>query len=107
MKQSEQHNGKDDKLHRLTTATIDKVVPRLIGDEHLNGGKGVLPVVTHGDLWSGNAARGSIGGQREPEDVVFDPSAAYAHSEYDLGIMNRFQLFQGVPQALSKDGTRG
>lgn len=93
LRQCEHNNGKDDKLHRLTTATIDKVVPRLIGDDHLNGGKGIMPVVTHGDLWSGNAARGSIGGQGEPEDVTFDPSAAYTHSEYDLGIMNMFGGF--------------
>lgn len=93
LKQCEQNNGKDDKLHRLTTTTIEKVVPRLIGDAHLNGGDGVMPVVTHGDLWSGNAARGSIGGTGEPEDVVFDPSATYAHSEYDLGIMNMFGGF--------------
>ena len=93
LRQCEHNNGKDDKLHRLTTATIEQVVPRLIGDRHLNGGQGITPVVTHGDLWSGNAARGSIGGQGEPEDIVFDPSAAYTHSEYDLGIMNMFGGF--------------
>ena len=93
LRQCELNNGKDDKLNRLTTATIEKVVPRLIGDEHLNGGKGVTPVVTHGDLWSGNASRGKIGGQEEPEDLVFDPSAAYTHNEYDLGIMNMFGGF--------------
>ncbi|KAL9086750.1 MAG: hypothetical protein Q9159_003969 [Coniocarpon cinnabarinum] len=37
---------------------------------------------------AGNAARGSIGGRKEVEDIVFDPSASYAHSEFDLGIMN-------------------
>ena len=93
LRQSEKSNGKDDKLHHLVITTIDKVVPRLIGDKHLNGGKGVTPVVTHGDLWAGNAGKGSIGGQGEPENVVFDPSAAYAHSEYDLGIMNMFGGF--------------
>jgi len=29
------------------------------------------------------------------EEVVFDPSAAYAHSEYDHGIMNMFGGFGG------------
>ena len=93
LRQCELNNGKDDKLNRLTTTTIEKVVPRLIGNKHLNGGKGVRPVVTHGDLWSGNASRGKIGGQEEPEDLVFDPSAAYTHNEYDLGIMNMFGGF--------------
>lgn len=93
LKQSERSNGKDEKLHRLVTTTIDRVVPNLIGDKHLNGGKGVTPVVTHGDLWAGNAAKGSIGGEGDPEDVVFDPSAAYTHSEYDFGIMKMFGGF--------------
>lgn len=69
------------------------MVPRLIGDEHLNNGKGVTPVVVHGDLWSGNASRGIIGGEGDPQDVVYDSSACYAHSEFDLGIMNMFGGF--------------
>ncbi|KZV93157.1 Fructosamine kinase, partial [Exidia glandulosa HHB12029] len=47
----------------------------------------ITPVVVHGDLWSGNASVGS--GQ------VFDPSACYAHSEYELGIMKMFGGFGG------------
>lgn len=75
--------------------TVAETVPRLIGDKHLNGGKGVTPVVVHGDLWSGNKGRGRIGGQGAVEDVVFDPSACYAHSEYELGIMRMFGGFGG------------
>ncbi|KAF2230832.1 Ketosamine-3-kinase [Viridothelium virens] len=96
VRQSEKSNGKDKELHDLVSTTATKVVPRLIGDEHLNNGKGVTPVAVHGDLWSGNASRGKIAGRGEVEDVVFDPSACYAHSEYELGIMKMFGGFGGT-----------
>ena len=90
---SEHTNGKDAPLRALVEKTAVKVVPRLIGDNHLNNGKGIIPVVVHGDLWSGNKGRGRIGGQGAIEDFVFDPSASYAHSEYELGIMQMFGGF--------------
>lgn len=96
LKQSEKYNGKDDELRKLIENTASKVVPRLIGDDHLNNGKGITPVVVHGDLWSGNASVGVIGGQGEPTDVVFDSSACYAHSEFELGIMKMFGGFSGM-----------
>lgn len=74
----------------------DVVVPRLLGDKHLNNGQGITPVVVHGDLWSGNASKGNLPGMKEPEDVVFDSSAVYAHSEFELGIMRMFGGF-GAP----------
>ncbi|KAF1983848.1 Ketosamine-3-kinase [Aulographum hederae CBS 113979] len=83
----------DAELAELIETTASKVVPRLLGDRHLNHGKGVTPVVIHGDLWSGNASRGCIAGQTEPQDVVYDSSACYAHSEYELGIMRMFGGF--------------
>ncbi|KAF2089821.1 Ketosamine-3-kinase [Saccharata proteae CBS 121410] len=87
-------NGPDPDLSALVERTASEVVPRLIGDDHLNGGKGVTPVVVHGDLWSGNASKGSISGVSERvEDVVYDPSACYAHSEYEIGIMKMFGGF--------------
>lgn len=47
-------------------------------------------------LWSGNKGKGIIGGSDGPiEEVVFDPSACYAHSEYELGIMRMFGGFGG------------
>lgn len=49
-----------------------------------------MPVVIHGDLWSGNKGKGVIGGEGAVEEVVFDPSAVWGHSEYELGIMNMF-----------------
>lgn len=92
---SERSNGKDADLAKLVEATASKVVPRLLGDDHLNNGKGVMPVVVHGDLWSGNASVGVIGGKGEPQEVVYDPSACYAHSEFELGIMKMFGGFGG------------
>lgn len=56
----------------------------------------MLPVVVHGDLWSGNASYGTIGTKSgEAEDVIYDPSACYAHSEFELGIMKMFGGFGG------------
>ncbi|KAI9656320.1 MAG: hypothetical protein M1821_004983 [Bathelium mastoideum] len=95
LRQSEKSNGRDKELHDLVSTTVTKVVPRLIGDDHLNNGQGVTPVVVHGDLWSGNASRGRVAGRGHVEDVVFDPSACYAHSEYELGIMKMFGGFGG------------
>ncbi|ORX98681.1 Fructosamine/Ketosamine-3-kinase [Clohesyomyces aquaticus] len=93
---AEKSNGKDKELHDLVETTASKVVARLIGDDHLNNGKGVTPVVVHGDLWSGNASVGIIGANGgDPEDVVYDSSACYAHSEFELGIMKMFGGFGG------------
>jgi protein-ribulosamine 3-kinase len=93
LKRSELSNGKDAELHDLVEATIQVVVPRLISDDHLNNGHGVNPVVVHGDLWSGNVGKGRIEGQGTVQDVIYDPSACYAHSEYELGIMKMFGGF--------------
>ncbi|KAI5249470.1 fructosamine kinase [Aureobasidium subglaciale] len=95
MKRSEKKNGVDKDLRSLVETTCSKVVPRLIGDDHLNGGKGVTPVVVHGDLWSGNASLGKLPGMEAPEDVIYDSSACYAHSEFELGIMKMFGGFGG------------
>lgn len=93
--QSEENNGKDGELRELVEQTASQVVPKLVGNEHLNCGKGITPVVVHGDLWSGNASRGVIGHEREVQDIVYDSSACYAHSEYELGIMKMFGGFGG------------
>ncbi|KAK3314822.1 Fructosamine/Ketosamine-3-kinase [Apodospora peruviana] len=89
-------NGNDAKLAEAVEAVASKVVPRLLGDRHL---KGVMPVVVHGDLWSGNHGRGRIlspdqeGENGGVEEVVYDPSCVYGHSEYELGIMKMFGGF--------------
>jgi protein-ribulosamine 3-kinase len=93
-RRAEQSNGADKELHNLVEATSEKVVPRLLGDDHLNNGNGIIPVVVHGDLWSGNASFGTIGTQDgDAEDVVYDSSACYAHNEFELGIMKMFGGF--------------
>ena len=89
-------------------------------------GNGVVPVVVHGDLWAGNHGRGAFVGrqssnQDEPqqnssslsssaaaaepvetvvEDVIFDPSSCYAHSEYELGLM---RMFGGFSAGMMRD----
>jgi fructosamine-3-kinase len=89
LRSCEERQGKDRKLRELVEMTVLVVVPRLLGDDHLNSGKGVMPVVVHGDLWTGNHGNGSVG-NGQMEEVVFDPSSCYAHSEYELGIMLMF-----------------
>lgn len=93
---SEERNGVDRGLRGTVEKTVDVVVPRLLGDGHLGFndgvGEGIVPVVVHGDLWSGNVDRGCIG-DGEVGDVVYDPSACYGHSEFELGIMNMFGGF--------------
>lgn len=93
---SEERNGYDKGMREAVEKTAVVVVPRLLGDGHLGYkdgvGKGVKPVVIHGDLWCGNTDRGQIVGG-EAGDVVYDPSACYGHSEFELGIMNMFGGF--------------
>lgn len=96
LRQAEKSNGSDKELHNLVETTATRVVPRLLGDDHINNGKGITPVVVHGDLWSGNASVGVIGAKGDDaEEVVYDPSACYAHSEFELGIMKMFGGFGG------------
>ncbi|KAJ5540718.1 hypothetical protein N7494_005794 [Penicillium frequentans] len=98
---SEHRNGRDEGLRELVEKTAYKVVPRLLGDDHLGydshgEGEGIVPVVVHGDLWSGNADRGRIvgsGRDDQPGDVVYDPCVCYGHNEFDLGIMHMFGGF--------------
>ncbi len=99
-------NGKDEELRAMVESTIEKIVPRLLRDGHYGrsdshgGTRKVTPVVVHGDLWSGNKGRGVIGGRGGIEDVIFDPSACYASSEYEWGIM---KMFGGFDQEFEKE----
>jgi len=98
-------HGTDAGLAVAVEATVDRVVPRLLGGGEGGGGglQGavdaavpapvVVPVVVHGDLWSGNHGRARMAGRGGAEEVVYDPSACYGHSEYDLGIMRMFGGF--------------
>jgi protein-ribulosamine 3-kinase len=92
---SEKNNGKDGQLRKVVEGVVSKVVPRLLGDGHLGGKDGVKPVVCHGDLWSGNKGRGAFVGREGGgvEEVVFDPSVVYGHSECEIGIQRMFGGF--------------
>lgn len=92
LKSAKEKHGADLELQRLVEATISTVVPRLLEDDHLENGRGVVPRLVHGDLWFGNTGMGSLEG-RGAEEVMFDPSAFYAHNEYELGIMKMFGRF--------------
>jgi protein-ribulosamine 3-kinase len=101
LERCEEQQGKDMRLRDVVERVVREVVPRLLGDGHLGGTQGIAPVVVHGDLWSGNKSRASFMGrdgaspdQPGPvEEVIFDPSAVYAHNEYEIGIMNMFGGF--------------
>ena len=92
-KSVEKNHGSDTKLNSLLDRVVKEVVPRLLGNGHLGGRKGVQPALVHGYLWSGNKARGMVGGKGGIEDVTFDAGSCYAHSEYELGIMRMFGGF--------------
>jgi protein-ribulosamine 3-kinase len=89
----EENRGMDGQLKTCIDKTIAEVVPRILRDGHLGGEEGVIPVLVHGDLWSGNKTVGKVSGWDGDEEVVFDPSSCYAHSEYELGIMRMFGGF--------------
>ncbi|CAM1509302.1 Fc.00g030410.m01.CDS01 [Cosmosporella sp. VM-42] len=90
LKAVEESNGSDPVLASAVEKVASEVVPRLIGAV-----KDIAPVVIHGDLWSGNHSKGQIAGKGGCEEVVYDPSVVYGHSEYELGIMKMFGGFSG------------
>lgn len=92
-KSVEKNHGSDTELNSLLDRVVKEVVPRLLGNGHLGGRKGVQPALVHGDLSSGNKARGMVGGKGGIEDMTFDAGSCYAHSEYELGIMRMFGGF--------------
>ena len=75
------NHGPDQRLTESIDKTVEAVASRLLDDDHLGGETGIKPVLVHGDLWSGNYFSARIGGQGGTEEVIFDPSACYAHSE--------------------------
>lgn len=107
LERAESRHGPDPELRSLVENAASTVVPRLLSPPHLGGSNGIVPVIVHGDLWSGNHGRGTFPSRTakfvtsEPqstsssatEDVIFDPSSTYAHSEYELGIMRMFGGF--------------
>lgn len=100
LEQGERHHGHDTELRKIVERTVNEVVPRLLGQDHLGGAEGIKPVIVHGDLWSGNHGKGRFlgrddGDEGAVEEVIFDPSSCYAHNEYELGIMQMFGGFGG------------
>lgn len=89
MKRIVKKHGPDGEAADMVEKVASRVVPRLVGDDRMS----ITPVVIHGDLWSGNHSAGQIAGKGGREEVVFDPSCVYGHSEYELGIMNMFGGF--------------
>ncbi|PTB57276.1 hypothetical protein M431DRAFT_491504 [Trichoderma harzianum CBS 226.95] len=91
MRRIVENHGPDDQAADMVERIASSVVPRLIGDDRI----AITPVVIHGDLWSGNHSAGQIAGKGGREEVVFDPSCVYGHSEYELGIMRMFGGYGG------------
>ncbi|PNP59343.1 hypothetical protein THARTR1_00833 [Trichoderma harzianum] len=91
MRRIVENHGPDDQAADMVEKIASRVVPRLIGDDRIT----ITPVVIHGDLWSGNHSAGQIAGNGGREEVVFDPSCVYGHSEYELGIMRMFGGYGG------------
>jgi protein-ribulosamine 3-kinase len=85
--------GPDPALEALAEDVIAHVVPRLLS--HLTTTT-APPVLVHGDLWIGNYSRGWFPGREACEDLVYDGSCVYAHSEYELGIMRFWGGFGDV-----------
>ena len=111
LERGEQSSGNDPELRKVVERAVKEVVPRLLGEGHLGGTAGIKPVIVHGDLWSGNHGRGRFVGRPSDsssspdaeggtEEVIFDPSTCYAHSEYELGIM---QMFGGFGASFMKE----
>ncbi|KAI9647432.1 hypothetical protein NHQ30_003817 [Ciborinia camelliae] len=96
LRKAESSNGVDGELRNLVEEVVEIVLPRLLGDGHLRdkNGENIKPVVVHGDLWSGNHGTARIG-DGGVEEVVFDPSACWAHAEFEAGIMEMFGGFGG------------
>ncbi|KAI9766148.1 MAG: hypothetical protein M1840_006715 [Geoglossum simile] len=92
----EKKRGTDSQLKIWIDKVIAEVIPKLLRDGHLGGESGIMPVLVHGDLWSGNKAVGRVGGWNSDEEVLLDPSSCYAHSEYELGIMKMFGRFSAA-----------
>ena len=89
----EERHGSDNELRTWIEKTAVEVVPKLLRNGHLGKDRGILPVLVHGDLWSGNKGRGRLEESGQIEDIIFDPSSCYAHSEYEIGIMKMFGGF--------------
>lgn len=69
-------------LLELGKRVQDEVCPALLS----NFAPPAMPVILHGDLWSGNVRTNSDTG----EPIIFDCSSYYGHHEADFGISHMF-----------------
>lgn len=96
LKSCEVERESDNELRYWVERTIDGPIAHLLADGHLGGQMGIKPAIVHGNLWYGNKMRGTIPSSftsYEAEDILFDPSAAWCHSEFELGILCLFGGF--------------
>lgn len=77
----EKTNGCWPEMKIASKQILSVVVPRLL-DPLQRGPDPIVPVLIHGDLWSGN-----IGTDEETGEIIFfDAGAFYAHNELELGM---------------------
>ncbi|KAL8831705.1 MAG: hypothetical protein Q9191_000715 [Dirinaria sp. TL-2023a] len=74
-------NGRWPVLEEVSSRTLYKVIPRLIGALE-SGGRSVRPALIHADLWEGNIATEKGTGKI----FLIDAGAYYAHSEMEIGM---------------------
>ncbi|EAU30116.1 conserved hypothetical protein [Aspergillus terreus NIH2624] len=87
-------NGSDPELALAVEKTATAVVTRLLGNDIIAGS--IIPVIVHGDLHFYNTSHGIMAGSGDLEEVVYDPSCVYGHSEYDLGMMSIYSDSYGT-----------
>ncbi|KIW13582.1 hypothetical protein PV08_08771 [Exophiala spinifera] len=90
----EKNNGSPEaQLRRTVERVAGEVVPKLLGDGHLgvsggrgdgnNSKRGIVPVVVHGDLWSGNQSRGRFVGRRRSRRRLRKQNQGHAPRGHD------------------------
>lgn len=63
----------------IREAFLTRVLPRLLRPME-TGGRRIVPTCVHGDLWDGNVSVDAATGN----PIIFDPTAMYAHHEFDF-----------------------
>ncbi|KAH7304038.1 Fructosamine kinase-domain-containing protein [Stachybotrys elegans] len=67
-------------MEQLLDALFNRIIPRLLRPLE-TGGRTIIPVFLHTDLWAGNT-----GTNTEGLPIIFDPCSMYGHNEFDLGV---------------------